>query len=1096
MDCSNCNHTNRQGAKFCEECGNKLVMACPQCNNALSNPAAKFCGECGFKLQQAPATTKPRLIDSAHNPIIDTPKRQAERRQLTVMFCDLVGSTALSDNMDVEEFRQVILDYQVIVEGVVSEYGGNVGNYLGDGLLVYFGYPIGLEDAPKVSVRCGLGILNAIEKANKIREQAGKALIVVRMGIHVGVVVVDDHLALGDTTNIAARLEGLAEHNTIIISPQLLKLVEGWFDTESKGTHKLKGIAEEVEVFQVIKERNIRSKFEIKNESGLMPLVGRDRQIHSLRSLWSRVAKGQGRSAFIHGEAGIGKSRLIEELKRDKDNVINLYCSNYHKNAPFFPLRDFLQRKELKFHKNKTINAKKKQIKSFLSNNNLNDDNDYDTLCALVGLENEETIAPTELKELTFVLLEKFFISRGEKDPLLIVVDDLQWIDPSTLEWLTRIMSLINNQSLMIVAASRDALPVEWNNLSIGAETLDPLGPTSIEEMCRNLSQGMPLPLEVLTQIINRADGVPLFVEELTLMILESESLNIVDGKFVLLDSKNKISIPSSLQDSLMARLDNMNDFKSTIQLGAVLGREFQLDIFQSITGEDSDTLAGLFDALVDLGFLIKKEKLTDVTYVFKSAMIQEIAYTSMLKSQRCNLHLKVAEALSDQKYQDHGSHTILLATHYSEAGEIQKAVNLWEKASDNSLKINAYKEARVQLENALEIIDAIKDPKLKPSLELGLNLKYSTVLRVLNGWNNDSVQKAYDKCLELCKNAGDSQQLFLTIFGIYTSYLVDANLEKGLDVAKQLSGIAERLESDPLKMYAHLAQANILFYQGRLKEAEKHVLSSRKMYKQSEHHNYLNNFGIDPQVFDYSFSIWIPYLLGDFGKSIKWITSANKLVGDLKHPFSTTVVKTSESWYRQILGDVDETMTCSEEVLSMTEDLGFSFYRAWAFVFKGWGVFAKGDKRIGLEMTAKGKNLLFDNGCKLMTYPCAVLASLYLNNNNPVEALEVLKEGVEYINRNGEHVFEPEIYRLKGMALSDLGRDRLAKEAFDHSIKVADELSLSIFKFRTLNTLGRYHMEEIVNVPSIVDEISDHIKTNPSAKGSKEFEYANTLIA
>lgn len=1096
MNCSKCDHSNRQGAKFCEECGNKLALACPQCNHALTSPVAKFCGECGFKLQQAPSTTNPRLIDSAHNPIIHAPKRQAERRQLTVMFCDLVGSTALSDYMDVEEFRQVILDYQVIVEGVVAEYGGNVGNYLGDGILVYFGYPIGLEDAPKVSVRCGLGILKAIEKANKIREHAGKALITVRMGIHVGVVVVDDHLALGDTTNIAARLEGLADHNTIIISPQLLKLVDGWFDTESKGAHKLKGIAEEVEVFQVLKERDIRSKFEIKNESGLMPLVGRDSQIQSLCTLWDSTVRGQGRSAFIQGEAGIGKSRLIEELKKDKDDVINLYCSNYHKNAPFFPLRDFLQRKELKFSKNETVNQKKQKIKSFLSKNNLNQDKDFDTFCALIGLENDEAIAPSELKELTFTLLEKFFVARGEKAPLLLVVDDLQWVDPSTMEWLTRVIPTIANHSLMIVASSRDDLPEAWSNLSIDVETLEPLAAVNIEEMCRNLSKGLSLPIEILTQIINRADGVPLFVEELTLMILESEALSIVDGQYILLRNKNKISIPSSLRDSLMARLDNMNHYKSTIQLGAVLGREFQLDIFQSITGENGDTLAGLFNALVDLGFLYKKENLTDVTYVFKSAMIQEIAYSSMLKSQRRNLHLKVAEALSDQKHQDHGPHTILLATHYSEAGEVQKAVNLWEQASDNSLKINAYQEAQIQLENALNIVGGIKNSKLKPSLELGLNLKYSTVLRVLNGWNNPLVQKAYDKCLDLCKNAGDSQQLFLTIFGIYTSYLVDANLKKGLDVAKQLSGIAERLYSDPLKMYAHLAQANILFYQGKLKEAEEHVLSSRQMYKQSEHQNYLSNFGIDPQIFDYSFSIWIPYLLGDFGKSIEWITNANKLVNDLKHPFSTTVVRTSEAWYRQILGDVDETLTCSNEVLAMTDDLGFSFYRAWALMFKGWGTFKKGDKRSGLEMTIKGKNLLYDNGCKLMTYPCTALAGLYLDNNNPEEALKVIKEGIEYINRNDEHVFEPELYRLKGMALSEMGRNIQAKEAFDHSIKVADQLSLSMFKFRTLNTLGLYHKEEIVSMPSIVNEISNHINVYPLAKGSKEFKNASMLVS
>ncbi|MEM1124799.1 MAG: adenylate/guanylate cyclase domain-containing protein, partial [Bacteroidota bacterium] len=342
------------------------MRECPKCLH-LNPPLAKFCNNCGAALnEQVVQAATPRKS-----------KRAAERRQLTILFCDLVGSTSLSEQLDPEEYRQVIIDYHELAEKVIQQFGGHIAQYLGDGLLVYFGYPKGLEDAPRSAVRAGLGILSAVEKANKTLEQAGKTVIAVRIGIHSGLVVVDDHLALGETVNVAARLEGLAPHNGLVISPQTLKLTKGWFSTNSLGLHTLKGISKPMEVFQVLQESGAKTRLDIAKSQGLSPLVGRTKEIGLLTNAWQKAKEGNGNLCLLKGEAGIGKSRLVDKMEQQTGQesaslIIEARCSAYHQQSAFYPFIQLLEKDILRFNQQDTQTAKLTKLENLVLEASLN----------------------------------------------------------------------------------------------------------------------------------------------------------------------------------------------------------------------------------------------------------------------------------------------------------------------------------------------------------------------------------------------------------------------------------------------------------------------------------------------------------------------------------------------------------------------------------------------------------------------------------------------------------------------------------------------------------------------------------------------------
>ncbi len=539
----------------------------------------------------------------------DTGRSAAERRQLTVLFCDLVGSTALSEQLDPEELREVVQVYQETCSAVIRRYEGHIAQHLGDGLVVYFGYPTAHEDDAQRAVRVGLEIVEAIRRQGTAdKEQVEQQPLQVRIGIHTGLVVIGEIgssekreiLAMGETPNIAARLQGLAEPDTIVLSAATQRLVAGLFEYQHLGPQTLKGISIPLSLYRVVQESKAQNRFEVAVSTGLTPLVGRDLEVGLLRERWIQAKGGEGPVVLLSGEAGIGKSRLAQTLKEQVTTEgatrIEFRCSPYHLNSAFYPIIEHLQRL-LQFAREDTPQTKLTKLQNALMAHRFPQADTLPLLAPLLSLPHPEgapplTLSPQKQKQKIQEALVAWIIEEAEKAAVCCVWEDLHWADPSTLDFLTIFLEQIPTSPLLAVLTFRPDFTPPWRSRShIAQLTLNRLGRQPVEAMVEKITGGKSLPREVVQQIVVKTDGVPLFVEELTKMMVESGLLREANDHYELTGFLPPLAIPSTLQDSLMARLDRLAPVKEIAQLGATLGREFSYDLLRAVSPVDEGTL-------------------------------------------------------------------------------------------------------------------------------------------------------------------------------------------------------------------------------------------------------------------------------------------------------------------------------------------------------------------------------------------------------------------------------------------------------------------------------------------------------------------------
>jgi class 3 adenylate cyclase len=534
---------------------------------------------------------------------------EAERRQLTVMFCDLVDSTKLSSQLDPEEYRDVVRAYHTACTEVIRRYDGHIAQLLGDGLLVYFGYPVAHEDDAQRAVRAGLGIVEAIGKLKTSLAQTTGRTLAVRLGIHTGLVVIgalgDDgrheHLALGETPNIAARIQGLAQPNTVAISDATYRLVQGYFACQDLGAHALRGVTEAMRLYHVLGESGATSRLDVAQPRGLTPLVGRESEVAPLLERWEQVKAGQGQVVLLTGDAGIGKSRLVQVLK---DHVANephtrweCRSAEYAQNTALFPLTELFQRL-LRFEAQETPDEKLEKLTYALSQYRLPLEESVQLFGPLLSLSIPVHpypplhLSPQRQRQKTLETIVAILLELAECHPVLFILEDLHWTDPSTLELISLLLDQTPTASILVLLTCRPHFQPAWHHRSYLTEmTLHRLSQTQVEQIVNRMTDGKTLPPEVLAQIVERTDGVPLFVEEMTKAILESGSLKEVDAHYELTGSLSTFAIPATLHDSLMARLDRLISAKGIAQLGAAIGRQFAYDLLQVVSQLDEATL-------------------------------------------------------------------------------------------------------------------------------------------------------------------------------------------------------------------------------------------------------------------------------------------------------------------------------------------------------------------------------------------------------------------------------------------------------------------------------------------------------------------------
>ena len=772
------------------------------------------------------ASVEPLLGKQMSTPQIVYSAPEAERRQLTVMFCDLADSTQLSQQLDPEDLREVVRAYQSTAAEVIEQYEGHMAQYLGDGLLIYFGWPVAHEDDAQRAAHAGLGIVEAITTTLNPRLKAEKGVqLMVRLGIHTGPVVVGEmggggrheNLALGKTPNIAARLEGLAAPNTVVVSSVTSRLVQRAFVLEELGPHELKGVTEPMIISHVIGAVEQESTGPAMR--GFGALVGRDEEIGLLLRRWQQAKEGIGQVVLLSGEAGIGKSSLVEGLR---DHVrqegltrIAFRCSPYHTNSPLYPIITHMQH-ALDWQTHGTAEAKLAKLEQAVDHTNLSPAEAVPLLAELLLAPAPEeryaalSLTPQQQRQQTQDTLVAWLVNTAERQPVLAVWEDLHWADPSTLEVLGLFIDQTPTAPIMHMLTFRPEFEPPWPMRSyLTPITLNCLERAQGEELIAHLAGRKALPVEVVEHIIAKTDGVPLYVEELTKMLLDSELLREESEQYVLSGPLLTVSIPDTLQDSLMARLDRMQAAKEVAQLGAVLGREFSYEMLQAIAPLDESAVQTSLTELVKAELLYQRGRLPQATYIFKHALIRDAAYASLLKSTRQRAHHQIAEMFEAHFPDIVEAQPELVATHYTEAKWPEQASAYWRRAGERAMQRSDYSEAISDFEHALEALQALPDNP--ETCELGIDVRLALRTALIPAGDFQRIQTHLLEAATLAERLEDSRRLgqisVLLAVQYYASATYDQMIihgQRAVEVGKAHGDIRLQAAANTYAGFAH----------------------------------------------------------------------------------------------------------------------------------------------------------------------------------------------------------------------------------------------------------------------------------------------------
>jgi TOMM system kinase/cyclase fusion protein len=988
----------------------------------------------------------------------------AERRQLTVLFCDLVDSTVLASQLDPEEWREVVLAYQTFCAEVIQRFEGHIAQYLGDGLLVYFGYPMAHEDDAQRAVRTALEIVEEMGQLNTrlVREQGVR--VAVRVGIHTGLVVVGamgggglrEQLALGETPNVAARIQGLAEPDTVVISATTHRLVQGLFACQDLGLHMLKGVSMPVAVYRVLGESRAQTRLEVPGPSGLTPLVGREQEVGLLLERWDQVKDGLGQVVLLGGEAGIGKSRLVQVLK---EHVVGqphvrweCRCSPYYQNSTFYPLIDLMQR-ALRFERNEAPEAKLGKLEEGLAPYPVSLAEVLPLFTSLLSLPMPEGYVPLALtsqrqKQKTMEALLAVLLAQAAQQPVQLIMEDLHWIDPSTLEWLSLLIDQGPTVRVLIVLVFRPEFRPPWAFRShLTQLTLARLPRHQAEVMVARVAGGKVLPAKVCQDVAAKTDGVPLFVEELTKMVLESGFLREREDCYELTSPLPPLAIPDTLHDSLMARLDRLAAVKSVAQLGATLGRAFPYELLRAVAPWDEGTLQHALRRLVEAELLHQRGVLPQATYLFKHALIQEVAYQSLLRSTRRRYHQTIAQVLEDRFPETQPE---LLAQHYTEAGLIAQAIPYWQQAGQQAIERSANAEAIAHLTKGLELIQTLPDSPQRTQQELLVQIALGVPLAATKGYAAAEVERVFARARELCQQVGETAQLFPVLAGLWRFYLVRGEVQTARELGEQLLRSSQR---------AHDLLGIALFFVGELTPALVHLEQGFALYDPQKHRSHAFRATQDPGVACLSYAALPTWLVGYPDRASQHSHEALLLARELAHPLSLAGALGWTALLHQFRREGQAVQEPADAVITLSSEHGFAVYLAWGTMLRGWTLAEEGQGGEGIVQMRQGLAAWRATGSEVFRpYYLALLAEACGKRGQGEEGLRMLAEALALVENTGERWWEAELHRLKGELLlkQTIPNEQQAEACFDQALDVARHQQAKSLELRAAMSLSR----------------------------------------
>jgi predicted ATPase/class 3 adenylate cyclase len=1002
---------------------------------------------------------------------------EAERRHLTVLFCDLVDSTALASAIDPEDLRTVIQAYHVTCAEVIQRFDGHIAQYLGDGMLVYFGYPQAHEDDAQRAVRTGLGIVKALDVLRQRLAQEQGIRLAVRVGIHTGLVVVgvigsggrQEQLALGDTPNIAARLQSLATPDTVLISEATFHLVEGYFTSRALGPQALKGMLTALPVYQVVRETGVQSRLDVAVTRGLTPLIGREAEVALLRERWAQVQEGQGHIVLLSGEAGIGKSRLVQVVKDHAADTphtrLECRCSPYYQNTALYPLIDVVER-VLHFQRDEALAAKLEKLERALAQYRLALHESVPLFATLLSLPLPETryaplpLTPEQQKQKTLEALLAIIFELAERRPVLFIIEDVHWVDPSTLEFLSLLIAQGPTTALLTVVTYRPDFRSPWGlRTHLTPLALQRLSPAYVEAMITQVTGGKPLPPEVLQHVVSNTDGVPLFVEELTKTIVESGVLRETETRYELTGPLPMLAIPTTLHDALMARLDRLSTVKAVAQLGATIGRTFAYDLLQAVTLLDEDTLQQDLRQLVAAELLFQQGLPPRATYHFKHALLQETAYQSLLRSTRQHYHQRIAQALEAQFPETVATQPELLAHHYTEAGLREQAIPYWQRAGARATQRSAYVEAIVHLTKGLTLLKALPDSPTHVQQELDFQMALGPALVATKGYTAPEVEQAYARAQTLCQQVDKTTLLSPILRGLFSVYMVRGETQQARNVAEQLMRLAHSTQDAASLCEAYRALGGVLLFMGELVPARAQLEQGLALYDPQRYQAHTFLYGQDPAVACLPYVALSLWYLGYPDQALGKVYEALALAQKLSHPFSLAYALYFAARLYQLQRQGPAAQEQAEALITLSTQQRFAHWLANGLVLRGAALATQGHGEEGLAQMRQGLEAYRATGSELWRpWYLALLAEACRKTGRVEEGLGAMVEVLAAVEKNGQRYHEAEFHRLQGELLwqQTVPPEHQVESGFCRALTVARQQQAKSLELRAAMSLAR----------------------------------------
>jgi len=1004
-------------------------------------------------------------------PAIEPKARDAaERRQVTVMFSDLVGSTALSARMDPEDLREIIAAYQKCVAEMVRRFGGFVAKYLGDGALVYFGYPEAHEDDAERAVRAGLELIAAVS-ALKTR-----ASLQTRVGIATGLVVVGDLVGsgeaqergiVGETPNLAARLQGIAEPNTVVIAEGTRKLLGTLFELEDLGLKDLRGIAGQVRAWAALRTSSVESRFEALHAAGLTALVGREEEIELLRRRWSRAKSGEGQVVLLSGEAGIGKSRLtavlVESLTPEPHTRLRYFCSPQHTDSAFYPiigqmeraaglLHDDMPRQKLdKFDallvQTSTSLEDAALIAEMLS---LRDDGRYPVL----------ELTPQQRRHKMLEALTAQMETLSRQNPVLMIFEDAHWSDPTSLEAFSRVVDRIRTLRVLLIVTFRPEFEPPWiGQPHVTALTINRLTERDVSAMIDRVVGNKRLPAGIRQDIIERTDGIPLFVEEMTKAVLEAETDGAADRVAAAVPSP-ALAVPASLHASLMARLDRLGGpTKELAQVAAAIGREFAHALLATVLPKSEGELGPALDRLMAAGLLFRRGVPPHATYLFKHVLVRDAAYGSLLRNQRQQLHALIAAAVETQFPEIVATQPEWLAQHCDEAGWPEKATQYWRAAGEQAVRRAANVEAIEHFRRAL-LRNAERSAGVESArTELATLSQLGPALMSIHGWAAPVVGEVLERAASVARQLETSRDLAAPLTSLWLFRYARGELDQSDEISDEIFRIAQKLDDPELTLQAHHAAAPLRWVRGFHSEANRHFESCLGLYDEERHaqHRYLY-MGHDPAVCAMAVGASVKWALGFPDQAAGLEQRALVLARRLQHIPSLAHALSFNAQSQVLRRDVAAVAASTEELLPICQEYKLAQPGALAMIDLGWALVHLGDIRDGFARLAEGLDQLDRIGVRIwLSRGKRMNAEACLAAEHYDEGLEEVRRAISIANEIGLQGDIPRLCLLQGELLLHISGRKLEMEGcFRSALEAADAQGARGWALRAMTSMAR----------------------------------------